>query len=1226
MRLNKIAALVLSSIVIVTSSNFVKASTSTSSTSAYRSETYRPKYHFTPDIGWMNDPNGMVYYHGVYHLFYQYNPYDTVWGPMHWGHAESKDMINWKQEPIALAPDANGDIFSGSVAVDWNNSSGLFDKTSDHTGLVAFYTTNSATTGQQYQSMAYSTDDGKTWTKYNGGKAIIAQPENTPNFRDPKVSWDNEHNKWVMVLAAGNEIQFYSSNDLKNWTKTGEFGAEGQASHAGVWECPDLYQMTVSGQNTKKWVLSINLGSSVSPDSPPAGGSGMMYIVGDFDGSKFIADPKFAVSNYVGASDIVKGYYLLPGDTIKVYDAQTGGNMLGTATVAASQSTATVNLAKDLGCSNGKVWLSITRNGQEGTRLESDYSSEVASTITGTAAVAPPGEDITNPDFETGDLTGWTATGNEWSNKNVVDNATWGGGSGRYHCSGYTDPATGGVGDPGTGTLESTVFTLGGNGSINFLVAGGDLPKLAYVTLEDATTGKELTQFNTSGLSTATVRRVNWDASSYLGKKLRIKVVDNATGGFGHIDVDDFHVYNTVPYKPPTNQLPSYPVNWVDYGPDFYAGVTWNDTTPQTNATTAKYGKYVPDGRRILLGWMSNWAYADQTPTTTWRSADSIPREEKLVATNDGYKITQQPIKELSRIQKTATKALTNTTISKGNTVSLGSESTYEITSTFNIKSTTSSEFGINVKVGGDQYTTVGYDKATSALFLNRYNSSSFDFLDYMPNKQEAPLKPDAKGNIKLQILVDKDSVEVFGGNGDNASVTITDQIFSDNSSNGIKLYSTGGSTKLNSLVVTPLKSAKFTPYINNTLPYKPKDVHNTLPTSDFESGIIPDFWKQTEGYTNTFTTSNATSWWGGTYNQDGKSFLTTFGKNGDAASGILKSNYFKLSGDGKISFLIGGGNHPTSEYLALVDGSTGTKLFSATGENSETLKPVIWDASKYVGKVVYLEIADQSQGSWGHINLDDINVPHFNSNIKKYRTIGTWGEIGPYGMQGSSTSDVSNGLYIAAQKAKNLIYEAKVSNVTSDSKTKAGEAGLVFGASKHLANAYEFNIDPSKGVARLFNKKDGKDLVPEVKETLSSDKSYKLKVVISGRNVKTYLDSTKIFDINIASYTGGNVGLDVLDGSADFQDASFQDLDNLKINLGTYLAVKQSINLAITATDGNNGSNVDTSNLDIVYSSNNPMVATVDASGKVTGVASGTAIITVESEGKTATYLIYVQ
>ncbi|MDD3224160.1 MAG: Ig-like domain-containing protein, partial [Clostridium sp.] len=320
------------------------------------------------------------------------------------------------------------------------------------------------------------------------------------------------------------------------------------------------------------------------------------------------------------------------------------------------------------------------------------------------------------------------------------------------------------------------------------------------------------------------------------------------------------------------------------------------------------------------------------------------------------------------------------------------------------------------------------------------------------------------------------------------------------------------------------------------------------------------------------------------------------------------------------------GGNHPTSEYLALVDGATGTKLFSATGADSQTLRPVTWDASKYVGKVVYLEIVDENQGSWGHINLDDINVPHFSSNIKKSRTRGIWGEIGPYGMHGSSTSAVSNGLYMATQKAKNLIYEAKVSKVAYASKTKEGEAGLVFGTCKGLANAYEFNINPSKGVVRLFDKKDGKDLVPVVKETLSSDKSYELKVVTSGTNIKAYLDGTKVFDTNITSYTGGNVGLDVLNGSADFQDVSFQNLDNLKINLGTSLAINQTVNLGITGTDGNNGSNVDMSSLDIAYSSSNPMVATVDASGKITGVASGTAIITAKSEGKKATYLIYVQ
>lgn len=965
----------------------VSAAINVLSTTTLRNEAFRPQYHFTPDTGWMNDPNGMVYYHGKYHLFYQYNPYDTVWGPMHWGHAESTDMINWKQEPIALAPDKNGDIFSGSVVVDWNNSSGLFNNTTDKTGLIAYYTTNAADVGKQYQSMAYSTDDGKTWTKYNGGSAVIAQPANTPNFRDPKVSWDNVHNKWVMSLAAGNQVQFYSSYNLKKWTKTGEFGAEGQASHAGVWECPDLYQMTVNGKSNPKWVLSINLGASSSPDSPPAGGSGMMYVVGDFDGSTFTADPKFEVTNNVGNADTVKGYYLLPGDVVNVYDAQAAGNMLGTATVVAGQSTATVNLSENLGTGRGKTYISIVRNKVEGTRKESDYAAEVAGTSvetsTGTTVAVPAGEDIVNPDFETGNLSGWTATGDEFTNADVTNQTTYWNPPqpfnqhGKYFVYGY--PA---AGDGGTGTLESSVFTLGGNGSINFLVAGGDLPKSAYITLEDATTGKELTQFNASGEGTETFRRVNWDASAYLGKKLRIKVVDTATGGFGHVDIDDVHVYNTVPYQAPASQLPTYPVNWVDYGPDFYAGVTWNDTTPQSNVTKSKYGKYVPDGRRILLGWMSNWAYSDQTPTSTWRSADSIPREEKLVATADGYKITQQPIKELQSLAQKPTKTLTNATAKVGSNllsgVSVGTGGTYEITSEFNVNSTTASEFGINVKAAGTQYTTIGYDKATSTVFLNRYNSSSYDFLDYMPQKQEAPLKPDANGNVKIQIIVDKDSVEVFGSNAENASVTITDQIFSSDSSRGIQLYSIGGYTKVKSLAVTPLKSATFIPSLGASTgspkSYDPKTVPTMLPISNFESGNL-NGWTQDEGYANTFSVSNATTWWGGTYNQDGKNFLAS-GVNGDGLSGTMSSGCFKLSGDGKISFLIGGGNHPTSEYIALIDADTGSNLFTATGANSETLKPMFWDASKYVGKVVYLKIVDESQGGWGHINLDDIKVP----------------------------------------------------------------------------------------------------------------------------------------------------------------------------------------------------------------------------------------------------------
>ncbi|GIM30378.1 levanase [Clostridium polyendosporum] len=1129
MKSKVIGALLLS--LFFTSANFNLANAATSKT--YRNEVYRPQYHYTPDTGWMNDPNGMVYYKGEYHLFYQYYPNSTVWGPMHWGHAVSKDLVNWTQEPISLYPDKNGDIFSGSVVVDWNNSSGFFNDTPDKTGLVALFT-NACGAGGQEQSIAYSKDNGKTWTEYSANPVIPNQ--GTGDFRDPKVSWDDTHKKWVMTLAVQNRVEFYTSSNLKNWTKSGEFGRQGQGSHAGVWECPDLFQLPVDGQTGKsKWVLLLSLGASATVDSPPAGGSGMMYFVGDFDGNTFTADPQYTVTNNVGNNDLVKGYDLMPGDSVRVYDSQTGGNKLGEGTVPANQSSVSVQLTKDLGTNKGKAWISVVKDGKEQNRQEKDYDAEKAainSGISGTTEV-PAGQDITNAGFETGNLTGWTATGTEWSNKNITDITTWWGGlfnrSGKYHCLGYIDPATGGLGDAGTGTLESSEFTLGGNGQINFLVAGGDDVKNLYVTLETAD-GNELSQFKASGANSESYRRIVWDASAYIGQKLRIKVVDKSTGGWGHLNVDDFRVYNTVPYQ---NTLDVQPINWLDYGPDFYAGVTWSDTVKRSDVADSKYGKYIPDGKRILLGWMSNWAYANSTPTSTWRSAMTIPREAKLVATNDGYKLTQQPVSQLESLRQAPIKTLSDIIVQSGvsNLLSGVSGNTLEITSEFNVDSSTASEFGIKVKVGGNQETTIGYDPKTSTLFLDRSKSGGFTYPEYMPLKQQVVMKP-VNGKIQLQIFVDKSSVEVFGNNG---LVSITDQIFSNDSSKGVQLYSTGGKTSVNSLKVYPLKSATFTPNVNKTLPYDQNKVPNNIINGNFETGNLTG-WTASGNSPETFAASSASTYWNDnhSYNKQGKYFLSS-GVNGDDYRGVLKSNYFKLDGNGKINFLVSGGNQADRQYVALVRGSDDKELFTATGTNDEAFRRVEWDASKYIGEVLYIKVVDYNVGDWSHINVDDINVSHFNTNLKALKSSdGTWGEIGPYGIQGSSNS---NGFYMASPNAKDFTYEAEISNLTDASKTNTVAGGLVFGADNDLTKAYVYNIDPSKNEIRLFNKKDGKDVVAPVKKTLSRDKSYKLKVVISGQNIKVYLDDEKIIDVNVTDYTGGKVGLDVSNGSAAFQN-----------------------------------------------------------------------------------------
>ncbi len=244
-------------------------------------EPHRPQVHFTPAEKWMNDPNGMVYFNNQYHLFYQYYPDSTVWGPMHWAHATSKDLVHWEHQPVALYPDSLGWIFSGSAVADVNNTSG-FGK-DGKTPLVAIFTHHNSPmekTGSsvfQYQSLAYSLDEGKTWEKY-AANPVLKNP-GIRDFRDPKVMWYEAGKKWIMTLATMDRITFYSSPDLKNWTKESEFGKE-IGAHGGVWECPDLFSMEHDGKQVWVLIVSINPGG-------PNGGSATQYFTGDFDGTTF---------------------------------------------------------------------------------------------------------------------------------------------------------------------------------------------------------------------------------------------------------------------------------------------------------------------------------------------------------------------------------------------------------------------------------------------------------------------------------------------------------------------------------------------------------------------------------------------------------------------------------------------------------------------------------------------------------------------------------------------------------------------------------------------------------------------------------------------------------------------------------------------------------------------------------------------------------------------------
>ncbi|NER10379.1 fructan beta-fructosidase [Muriicola jejuensis] len=267
-------------------------------------EPFRPQYHFSPPEKWMNDPNGLVYHQGIYHLFYQYYPEDIVWGPMHWGHATSTDLLHWENKPIALYPDKNGLIFSGSAVVDTENTSGLGTK--DNPPLVAVFTYHDMEKekagGNDYQTqgVAYSLDNGETFTVYEGNPVLLNSE--FKDFRDPKVFWDEAMEHWVMALVAGDHLRLYHSDNLLEWTYMSRFG-EDQGAHGGVWECPDLFELKVDGTDERKWVLLI----SINPGAPN-GGSGTQYFVGDFDGITFTSDQREAkwldrgTDNYAGVT------------------------------------------------------------------------------------------------------------------------------------------------------------------------------------------------------------------------------------------------------------------------------------------------------------------------------------------------------------------------------------------------------------------------------------------------------------------------------------------------------------------------------------------------------------------------------------------------------------------------------------------------------------------------------------------------------------------------------------------------------------------------------------------------------------------------------------------------------------------------------------------------------------------------------------------------------------
>ncbi|EKN69733.1 SacC2 [Neobacillus bataviensis LMG 21833] len=483
------------------------------------SEKHRPQFHFSPKEKWMNDPNGMVYFNGEYHLFYQFHPFGITWGPMHWGHAVSKDLIHWEQLPIALYPDEHGAIFSGSAVVDWNNTTGFFENAP---GLVAIYTSADnypeSDRPRQRQSLAYSSDNGRTWTKYEGNP-VLSDVAIT-DYRDPKVFWHQETEKWVMVLATGQSVTIYTSTDLKEWKFASEFGNHA-GSHDGVWECPDLFELPVNGdENNQKWVMFVSIGDNHEFKE----GSRTQYFIGAFDGTTF------------------------------------------------------------------------------------------------------------------------------------------------------------------------------------------------------------------------------------------------------------------------HNENPDEKVLWLDYGRDNYAGVSWSDIPSK-------------DGRRMYIGWMSNWRYANQVPTEGWRSAMTLPRELSLTASEIGVRVIQKVVSEINVIRN-GSESYKDLTIESNQTKTFTMVSPLiEVNIAF--EKQTSTSFGIVFQSSNDEKIGIRYDVEKELLLVDRTKAGENSFSESFSTVQEAPLKME-NDRIKLQIIIDASSIEVFANDG---KAALTSLIFPNRPYEQMALFSNEGSTLVSSLSLTELNS-----------------------------------------------------------------------------------------------------------------------------------------------------------------------------------------------------------------------------------------------------------------------------------------------------------------------------------------------------------------------------------------------------------------------------------
>lgn len=830
-------------------------------------EQYRPLIHFSPEENWMNDPNGMVYADGVYHLFFQHNPEGTTWGNMSWGHATSPDLLHWTQQPLAIPQTFNEsgqpieDIFSGSIVVDHDNSAGFGPEGSSP--MVAIYTSAYTQQHPQYagiqaQSLAYSLDSGQTWTKYDGNPVLN---RGSANFRDPKVfRYDGPAGSyWVMVAveALEHKVVIYKSTDLKSWEHLSDFGPANATT--GIWECPDLFPLPVDGDPSKtKWVMVVNL----NPGGPNGGSTGQ-YFVGDFDGTTFTSettDPPIPAPDGTVFAGFDGGDY--DGWSVQNDPSHPSGGPWGdapaTGTIPGQQ---TVSGWIGDGLVNGFLGFDAPKGTltSPSFTIDDDYINLLVGGgnhphVDGAQLgnEAPAGSttlfDFELPDGQNLADSGWTLTGDFATDPNRSPSTQ--GGEGYLGAKRINTFESGPNGDSNRGDLTSPEFTIDGD-HVSFLIGGGDRDdgSLEAQLLVD---GKVVR--SQSGSESGILNWASWDVSDLQGSHAQIRIHDDAEGGWGHLTFDhavigdapaqvrsdetsvnlvvdgrvvrsatganseslEWRSWNVADLQGAQAQIVAIDNNSGGWGHLLLDQITFSPAGVPAAAdgydwldwgrdyyAGVSYSGTPDAGSRIMQAWMNNWDYAGSIPTSTWRSSMALPREVRLISTSEGPRLTQNVVPQLNG-QLDLSRAQTRTDVAvDGET---GLDLSGEVAKIDVVLDPgASSTAGITVFGDDASGTRIGYDSDEERLFIDRTESGSVDFSSAFASVDDAPLPAASlEADGTVHLEVYLDRASVEVFAAD-GRVTLTDQVFPNDGAAAISAWSDGGAASIRSITVTPI-------------------------------------------------------------------------------------------------------------------------------------------------------------------------------------------------------------------------------------------------------------------------------------------------------------------------------------------------------------------------------------------------------------------------------------